>query len=123
MYCPQDLRNCALHRGSTASFPRGDKSEGMHNEACFSFCTYIVLLNLQNWEELPWYLCIQAHHDQATAREGGKRILIKFDKLPEEALHRRLTVQLCALGSPLRRQLQRFIRGENSPPYLNLEQQ
>ena len=80
-----------------------------------------MLLKLHNWEELHWYLCILAHHDQATAREGGRRILIKFGKLPEEALHHRLTVHFCALGSPLRRQLQRFISGEKLTSLPELE--
>ena len=34
VYCPQDFRNCDLRWGSTASLPRGDKSEG--KDACFS---------------------------------------------------------------------------------------
>ena len=40
-----------------------------------SHIAYILTLKLDNWQQLPWYLCILGRIDEETARQGGAKIL------------------------------------------------
>ena len=52
---------------------------------------YVLTLKLQHWQELPWYLCILAHTDEAVARRGAANILDRFDRGNLGHLHHCLT--------------------------------
>ena len=73
--------------------------------------TYIMTIKFQNWQELPWFLCVLAHLNEDRARLGATQVLEKFDACSTAAANHRLTLKFCQPGA-LRDQLELFSAGE-----------
>lgn len=76
-----------------------------------SHLAYVLTVKLQNWRELPWFLCVLAHVSEDRARVGASQILEKFDSCSAAAANHRLTLKFCERGGILRAQLEQFIDG------------
>ena len=83
---------------------------------------YIVTMKLDQWQRLPWLLCVLGHHDEQVARQGANHILKEYQGCTAEAANHRLTNRVCAEGGVLGWQLRAFAAGSprTSLPELHL---
>ena len=75
------------------------------------YCAFVLQVKLQVWEELPWRLCGLAHHSESMAREAAKDCMLKYDRLPFDHLHHKMTLKFLSPASRIRSDVEAFARG------------
>ena len=70
-----------------------------------------MTMKLEQWQILPWLLCMPGHLSEDVARAGAKNILAQYDRCSPEAANHRLTNMFCSADGVLARQLRSFASG------------